>query len=220
MRRRDFVKLFAGITVAWSSVARAQQSPSPARIGWMSLVTAGASDPFMDAFRKGMIELGYVEGQNFLMEPRYGAGKFELMVEQATELERAGVDVIIAGPFDALRAAKRSTNRVPIIMTPSADPAVTPSVVRNMGPWTGSRDGEVERLRLPYRAILGEQAFVVIYAHVSKLELETPTGMRGMIAENAQSPQCRGAGRVAMYHGLRDKECPRCSGRGWIRSKP
>jgi len=47
-----------------------------------------------------------------------------------------------------------------------------PSVVRNMGPWTGSRDGEVDRLRLPYRAILGEQAFVVIFAHVSKLELE------------------------------------------------
>jgi putative ABC transport system substrate-binding protein len=90
----------------------------------MSPVTAGASDPFMDAFRKGMIELGYVEGQNFLMEPRYGAGKFELMVEQATELERAGVDVIIAGPFDALRAANQSTSRVPIIMTPSADPVV------------------------------------------------------------------------------------------------
>ena len=48
-----------------------------------------------------------------------------------------------------------------------------PTVVRNMGPWTGSRDGEVDRLRLPCRPILEEQAFVVIYGHVSKLELET-----------------------------------------------
>jgi putative ABC transport system substrate-binding protein len=145
MRRRDFVKLFAGTTVAWSSVAGAQQLPSPARIGWMSLVTTGASDPFMDAFRKGMIELGYVEGQNFLMEPRYGAGKFELMVEQATELERAGVDVIIAGPFDALRAAKQSTNRVPIIMTPSADP-VTTGIVASLDHPGGNITGITEMM--------------------------------------------------------------------------
>lgn len=125
MRRRDLIKLLTGTTVGWPFIARAQQSASPARIGWMSLGSAGGTDPFMDAFRKGMGELGYGEGQSFVMEPRYGAGKFELMVEQAAELERAGVDVIIAGPFDALRAAKQSTSRVPIIMTPSADPVAT-----------------------------------------------------------------------------------------------
>jgi len=48
-----------------------------------------------------------------------------------------------------------------------------------MGPWTGGRDGEVHRLRLSYRSILGEQAFVAIYAHVSKLELETSASVRG-----------------------------------------
>ena len=79
----------------------------------------------MDAFRQGMRELGYVEGQTFVMEPRYADGKSELMPEQAAELERAGVDVIIAGPFEALQAAKQSTSRVPIIMTPSADPVAT-----------------------------------------------------------------------------------------------
>ena len=60
-----------------------------------------------------------------------------------------------------------------------------PTVVRNMGPWTRSRDGEVDRLRLPYRSILGEQAFVVIYARVSKLELDTHAGVLGVVAENA-----------------------------------
>jgi putative ABC transport system substrate-binding protein len=72
-----------------------------------------------------MRELGYMEGQTFVMEPRYADGKRELMPEQAAELERAGVDVIIAGPFEALQAAKQSTSHVPIIMTPSADPVAT-----------------------------------------------------------------------------------------------
>ncbi len=96
-------------------VADAQAPTKVARIGWMSRGNPTASDPAMDAFRQGMRELGYMEGQNFVMEPRYADGKSELMPEQAAELERAGVDVIIAGPFEALQAAKQSTSRVPII---------------------------------------------------------------------------------------------------------
>jgi len=59
------------------------------------------------------------------MEPRFADGKNAVMPEQAMELERMGVDVIIAGPFAALQAAKQSITRVPIVMTPSADPVVT-----------------------------------------------------------------------------------------------
>ena len=59
------------------------------------------------------------------MEPRFADGKNAVMPEQAAELERMGVDVIIAGPFAALQAAKQSITRVPIVMTPSADPVVT-----------------------------------------------------------------------------------------------
>src|SRR5262252_5896308 len=78
-----------------------------------------------------------------------------------------------------------------------------PVAIRNLGPWTGGPEAEVERLRLPYRAMLGEQGFVVIHAHVSKLELETPAsalaGVRGVIAENNECPQCQASGRVPMY---------------------
>lgn len=121
-------------------VAGAQAPPKAARIGWMSGGTATGSDPAMNAFRQGMRELGYVEGQTFALEPRYAAGKNDVMPEQAAELERAGVDVIIAGPFAALQAAKKSTSRVPIIMTPSADPTATgivQSLIRPGGNITG-----------------------------------------------------------------------------------
>lgn len=121
MLRRDFVKVIAGSTVAIPLAVPAQQT-QPARIGWMSRGNPTANDPAMNAFRQGMRELGYVEGRSFIIEPRYAEGKSELMPEQAAELERVGVDVVIAGPFDALEAAKQSTSRVPIVMTPSVDP--------------------------------------------------------------------------------------------------
>jgi putative ABC transport system substrate-binding protein len=99
----------------------------------------------MDAFRQGMRELGYVEGQSVVMEPRYADGKPELMPEQAAELERAGVDVIVAGPFEALQAAKQSTSRVPIIMTPSADPA-TAGIVASLDRPGGNITGITEMM--------------------------------------------------------------------------
>jgi len=121
-------------------VAESQAPTKAAKIGWMSGGNPTASDPTMNAFRQGMRDLGYVEGQTFVLEPRYAAGKPDVMPEQAAELERSGVDVIIAGPFAALQAAKKSTSRVPIIMTPSADPTATgivTSLVRPGGNITG-----------------------------------------------------------------------------------
>jgi putative ABC transport system substrate-binding protein len=91
----------------------------------MSVASPTANDANMTAFRLGMRELGYIEGQTFTMEPRFADGKNAVLPEQAAELERIGVDVIIAGPYAALQAAKQSTTRVPIVMTPSADPVAT-----------------------------------------------------------------------------------------------
>ena len=126
-------------------VAEAQAPTKVARIGWMSRGGPTAKDANMDAFRQGMRELGYVEGRTFVMEPRYADGKNELMPDQAAELERSGVDVIIAGPFEALRAAKQSTRRVPIIMTPSVDPTAT-GVVKNPDRPEGNVTGITEMM--------------------------------------------------------------------------
>jgi len=126
-------------------VVDAQAATKVARIGWMSRGNPTANDLNMDAFRQGMRELGYVEGQTFVMEPRYAGGKSELMPEQAAELERAGVDVIIAGPFEALQPAKQSTSHVPIIMTPSADPVAT-GVVKSLDRPGGTITGITEMM--------------------------------------------------------------------------
>ena len=124
MKRRKFITLLGGAAVFWPVVGRAQQQVRKVvRIGWMSRGNPAVPDPNMDEFRAGMREQGYVEGQSFVVEARYADGKSELMPEQAAELERSGVDVIVAGPFEAAQAAKRSTFRVPIVITPAADPA-------------------------------------------------------------------------------------------------
>lgn len=107
-----------------SEIARAQQAPRTARVGWLSLATPAAPGPYFDVFRQAMRDLGYVEGVSVVLEPRYTGGKNELLPDLIGDLERVGVDVIVAGPFAALRAAKQATTRVPIVMTPSADPVV------------------------------------------------------------------------------------------------
>jgi len=104
--------------------AAAQAPRKLARIGWLSRLAPTAKDRNLDGFRLGMRDRGYVEGQTFAIEPRYSEGKAERMPALAAELESAGVDVIVAGPFEGLQAAAVSTSRVPLIMTPSADPAV------------------------------------------------------------------------------------------------
>jgi hypothetical protein len=90
-----------------------------------------------------------------------------------------------------------------------------PTPIRHLGPWTGSKEGEVGSLRLAYRVQLAEQGFVIIYEHVSKLHLEHAAAPQARMMD--ECPQCHGKARVPMHHGLRDKDCPRCGGRGWVR---
>ena len=140
MKRRELIALLGGAAATWPLAARTQPSGKVARIGWMGRGNPGMSNPLQDAFREGMRELGYVETQSFVIEARYANGEAELVAQQAAELERSGVDVIHAGPFEALQAAKQHTSRVPIIMTPAADPVaagIVASLERPGGNITG-----------------------------------------------------------------------------------
>jgi ABC-type uncharacterized transport system substrate-binding protein len=125
-----------------SLVVAAQPAPRVARVGWMSIATPAAPALNYDVFRQAMRDLGYVEGKNVVFEPRYSGGKNEALPDLIADLERVGVDVIVAGPFGALRVAKQVTDR-PIVMTPSADPVVA-GIVQSLARPGGNVTGITE----------------------------------------------------------------------------
>ena len=122
MRRRDFFKA-AGSAVAWPLAARAQQSAVPV-IGWLNSGPAG--DPlfisFVSAFRAGLKDAGYAEGQNVAIDLRWAEGQYSRLPILAAELVAKRVDVIIAGGPPAAVAAKAATQTIPIIFTSGDDP--------------------------------------------------------------------------------------------------
>jgi putative ABC transport system substrate-binding protein len=110
------VTLITGICPA---LAAGTKTP---RIGFLSLTTR---DSFHDAFFKGLNDLGYVEGENFILDARIANVNERRLAEAAAQLARARVDVIVARGTQATLAAKRATPRIPIIMTGSSDPVGT-----------------------------------------------------------------------------------------------
>lgn len=145
MRQTKILLLVASIACILLAplTAAAQQGPRPARVAWMSVGTPTAPALNYDVFRKAMLDLGYVEGKNVVYEPRYTSGKNEVLPELIADLERVGVDVIVAGPFAALRVARQVTSRIPIVMTPSADPVVA-GIVQSLARPGGNVTGITE----------------------------------------------------------------------------
>jgi len=104
-------------------VTDAQPATKVHRIGWLSSVSPLLEfDPRLDAFRQGLRDLGYVEGQNLVIEYRYAEGREERLSDLAAELVRLKVDVIVAVAAVATRAAQRATRTLPIVMKGTDDP--------------------------------------------------------------------------------------------------
>ena len=110
----------------------AQPSVKVHRMGVLSTSPPTASTmPFRDAFEQGLREHGYVEGRNLLIEQRYSEGKPERMAEQAAELVRLKVDLILAPVTPQARAALNATTTIPIVTVMGADPVAT-GLVRSL----------------------------------------------------------------------------------------
>jgi putative ABC transport system substrate-binding protein len=121
MRRRDFITLIGGTAaLAWPIAARAQQSPKVPRIGYVRAETPPAVD--IKAFRQGLREHGYVEGENIIVEYRWAEGNEEKLRSAIAELIRLNVDLIVSSAPAATRAAKEATTTIPIVMVTVADP--------------------------------------------------------------------------------------------------
>jgi putative tryptophan/tyrosine transport system substrate-binding protein len=103
-------------------LAEAQQPNKVPRIGYLSVLSPSSDSTRNQAFRLGLRELGYVDGQNVVIESRYAEGNLARLPNLAHELLRIKVDVVLAGGSTAIRAMKNATNVVPIIMAHGSDP--------------------------------------------------------------------------------------------------
>ena len=138
MKRREFITLLGG-AIAWQQTARAQQAMPV--IGFLSSRSPGESAGVVAAFRSGLRENGFVEGQNLAIAFRWAEGRYERLPALAAELVGLPVTLLFAagGPPSAL-AAKAATSTIPIVFSASSDPVrlgLVPSLSRPGGNITG-----------------------------------------------------------------------------------
>jgi len=122
MRRRDFINLIGGTAAAWPLAAQAQHAAVPV-IGVLSILSPDDSHPLMTAFRQGLRESGYIDGQNVAIEYRWAEGRPERLPALAADLVNRPVDVILtSGGTVAAIVAKSATRTIPIVFSIGADP--------------------------------------------------------------------------------------------------
>jgi putative ABC transport system substrate-binding protein len=138
MRRRELMLLLGGAMTAARAIS-AQQKPMPL-IGFLSGASPRPYAPFVAAFRQGLSETGFVEGQNLTIEYRWAEGSYDRLPALAADLVGRQVDVIAAGGDTGVLAAKSATSMIPIVFFSGEDPAersLVASLARPGGNVTG-----------------------------------------------------------------------------------
>jgi putative ABC transport system substrate-binding protein len=139
VNRRELMLLLSGAVTA-PTAARAQQKAMPL-IGFLSSASPGSFAPFLTAFKQGLGEAGYAEGQNIAIEYRWAEGQYDRLPILAADLVSRKVDLIIAsGGTPSARAAKKATATVPIVFTAVSDP-VTARLVASLARPGGNLTG-------------------------------------------------------------------------------
>jgi len=174
----------------------AQPTERPARIGLLG--TASLSDArvprLLHAFRQGLRELGYVEGQNVVIELRLAEGQYDRLPGLAAELVRLKVDIIVVAGPPAIQAAKRATETIPIIMASVGDPVTTGFVASLARP-----GGNITGISLMLHELVAKQLELLkeVVPKVSRV------ACLGNPANPAYAPQLRHAQDAAQALGVR-----------------
>jgi putative ABC transport system substrate-binding protein len=124
MNRKVFCVPLVAMLLALNSLAKAQQTTKIPRIGYVSGTgDANNPGPNIESFRQGLRDLSYVEGKNIVVEYRYAEGKNERLPGLVAEIVKLKVDVIVVIALPAIRAAKKATQPIPIVMVTNVDPS-------------------------------------------------------------------------------------------------
>ena len=125
IKRRKFLTLFGGAVLAWPLAVRAQPMAKVWHVGMLETTAATLNATNLDAFKQALRQLGYIEGQNLIVEYRSGDGHIERFPQLAAELVRLNVDIIITRGTPAALAAKKATATIPIVMAAIGEPVET-----------------------------------------------------------------------------------------------
>jgi putative ABC transport system substrate-binding protein len=140
MKRRAWIRIAVGVLLTWDFVAPAQQAGRLARVGFLGNLNAKLLSASLDAFRQGLRELGWVEGQNIAIEYRWAEGNMDWHPALAAELVKLPVDVIVTAGPQAVLAARQASRVTPIVVAVMPDPValgVAASLNRPGGNVTG-----------------------------------------------------------------------------------
>ena len=175
MNRRAFIGTLTGGLLAAPPAAPAQQASKVWRIGYLSNGNPTTSAHTRDAFRQGLRDLGWVEGQNITIEYRWADGDLQRLPALAAELLRAPVDLMLVAGGAAVRGARQATRTVPIVSAITGDP-----VVAGFGASLARPGGNVTGLAVQFEDLAGKQLQI--------LKETVPKAMRIVILHHAVPP--------------------------------
>ena len=148
IRRREFIFTLGGTAAAWPLAARAQQAELPRRIGFL-LVGFSPDSKAAESFRRGLMEAGFTEGRDVVIEWRVAGGDYARVPELIADLIQRRVEVMVHDSTVGTEVAKRSTSTIPIVMALVLDP-VASGLVKSLANPGGNVTGLSMHTEVPF----------------------------------------------------------------------